>query len=105
MLQVRVVKLKALPLLVKLFEVGRRSKLRANAHGILGRSPAAFVCSKPGVGHIVCNHAGNLAMLAENADALVEGGLPEELLCPAPIRLERDDIEALRLEYGSCGAT
>ena len=36
MLQVRVVKLKALPLLVKLFEVGRRSKLRANAHGILG---------------------------------------------------------------------
>ena len=105
MLQVRVVKLKALPLLVKLFEVGRRSKLRANAHGILGRSLAACICCKRGIAHASCNHAGNLAMLAENADALVEGGLPEELLCPAPIRLERDDIEALRLEYGSCGAT
>ncbi|KAK9804321.1 hypothetical protein WJX72_006505 [[Myrmecia] bisecta] len=81
--KVRVLKLGALSKLVQLYQDAGRTKIRMNARQIIS----------------------NMAMLAENGQELAGQGVPEEFLSSAPMHLDKDDIEELKLEFAMNSST
>mmetsp|Transcript_17278 Transcript_17278/g.51933 ORF Transcript_17278/g.51933 Transcript_17278/m.51933 type:complete len:112 (+) Transcript_17278:1430-1765(+) len=73
----RVAQIGAASLLIPLYEECMDTLLRRNAQTVLA----------------------NIAMLAENGQVLLDSKLPEEFLVPVPMRLSKDEVNQLTIEF------